>query len=76
MVEPLAARVTARVPIPTIGIGASPECGGQIEAAVKAYAEEVRDRLFRAKRKSIGSPQQHGSQIDGNLQSINPEVQK
>lgn len=30
MVEPLAARITAQVPIPTIGIGASPACDGQI----------------------------------------------
>lgn len=30
MVEPLAARITALVPIPTIGIGASPACDGQI----------------------------------------------
>jgi 3-methyl-2-oxobutanoate hydroxymethyltransferase len=71
--EPLAARITARVPIPTIGIGASAACDGQIlvledmlglsprvpkfvkrygelgpsiEAAVGAYAEEVRARAF------------------------------
>ncbi len=30
MVEPLAARITRQVPIPTIGIGASAECDGQI----------------------------------------------
>ncbi|MDZ4843053.1 MAG: 3-methyl-2-oxobutanoate hydroxymethyltransferase [Hyphomicrobium aestuarii] len=30
MAEPLAARITAAVPIPTIGIGASPSCDGQI----------------------------------------------
>jgi len=73
MVEPLAAKITRQVDIPTIGIGASAECdgqilvledmlglnpappkfvkvygnlGGQIEAAVKAYAEEVKDRSF------------------------------
>jgi 3-methyl-2-oxobutanoate hydroxymethyltransferase len=28
--EPLAARITQQVPIPTIGIGASPDCDGQI----------------------------------------------
>lgn len=73
MVEPLAAQITKEVAIPTIGIGASAECdgqilvledmlglnptppkfvkvfgnlGGQIEAAVKAYADEVKDRSF------------------------------
>jgi len=30
MVEPLAARISGEVPIPTIGIGASAECDGQI----------------------------------------------
>ncbi|MDJ1007634.1 MAG: 3-methyl-2-oxobutanoate hydroxymethyltransferase [Paracoccaceae bacterium] len=30
MVEPLAAKITKEVPIPTIGIGASAECDGQI----------------------------------------------
>lgn len=30
MVEPLAAKITAQVPIPTIGIGASVQCDGQI----------------------------------------------
>jgi len=30
MAEPLAARITRQVPIPTIGIGASAECDGQI----------------------------------------------
>ena len=30
MAEPLAARITKAVPIPTIGIGASVECDGQI----------------------------------------------
>ena len=28
--EPLAAKITAEIPIPTIGIGASPACDGQI----------------------------------------------
>jgi 3-methyl-2-oxobutanoate hydroxymethyltransferase len=73
MAEPLAARITQAIPIPTIGIGASPTCDGQvlvledmlglnpnppkfvrqyaqlgpaIEAAVKAYAEDVRERRF------------------------------
>lgn len=30
MVEPLAARITKQIDIPTIGIGASPDCDGQI----------------------------------------------
>ena len=30
MVEPLARRISALVPVPTIGIGASPQCDGQI----------------------------------------------
>ena len=30
MVEPLAAKITKQIPIPTIGIGASPDCDGQI----------------------------------------------
>jgi 3-methyl-2-oxobutanoate hydroxymethyltransferase len=73
MAEPLAAKITREIAIPTIGIGASAECdgqilvledmlglnpnppkfvrqyaqmGGQIEAAVKAYAKDVRDRAF------------------------------
>ena len=73
MVEPLAAGITKEVRIPTIGIGASAECdgqilvledmlglnpkppkfvktygdlGNQIEAAVKAYADDVKARAF------------------------------
>jgi len=71
--EPLAAQITREIAIPTIGIGASPSCDGQvlvledmlglspwvpkfvkrytslgpsIEAAVSAYAAEVRSRAF------------------------------
>src|SRR5690348_8121247 len=73
LAELLAARITKQIPIPTIGIGASAECDGQIlvledmlglsprvpkfvkeyaqigagiEAAVKAFAIEVRTRAF------------------------------
>jgi 3-methyl-2-oxobutanoate hydroxymethyltransferase len=73
MAEPLAAKITKEIAIPTIGIGASAACDGQvlvmedmlglnpnppkfvreyaslgpaIEAAVKAYAQDVRDRAF------------------------------
>jgi 3-methyl-2-oxobutanoate hydroxymethyltransferase len=73
MAEPLAAKITADIAIPTIGIGASSACDGQIlvmedmlglnpsppkfvreyahlgpaiEAAVKAYASDVRSRSF------------------------------
>ena len=71
--EPLVRHITAQVPIPTVGIGASVACDGQIlvledmlglsprvpkfvkrygelglhiEAAIAAYAKEVRDRTF------------------------------
>lgn len=41
-VEPLARRITAEIPIPTIGIGASPACDGQIlvlEDAVGLFSD-------------------------------------
>lgn len=73
VVEPLAREITALVAVPTIGIGASPACDGQIlvledmlglsprvpkfvkrygslaaeiEASVRAYADDVRARAF------------------------------
>ncbi|HEX2761292.1 MAG TPA: 3-methyl-2-oxobutanoate hydroxymethyltransferase [Rhizomicrobium sp.] len=73
MAEPLAAKITREISTPTIGIGASAECDGQIlvmedmlglnpnppkfvrqyahlgpeiEAAVKTYATDVRERRF------------------------------
>jgi 3-methyl-2-oxobutanoate hydroxymethyltransferase len=76
MAEPLAAKITREIAIPTISIGASAECDGQIlvmedmlglnpsppkfvrqyaqmgpgiEAAVKAYAADVRARAFPGK---------------------------
>lgn len=75
MAEPLAVRITGQIDIPTIGIGASASCDGQIlvledmlglsarvpkfvkefgqvgaaiEAAIKAYAQEVSTRKFPA----------------------------
>lgn len=82
--ELLAARITKQVPIPTIGIGASAKCDGQIlvledmlglsprvpkfvkkfaqlgpaiEDAVKAYANEVRDRSFPAEEHTYAMKQ-------------------
>jgi 3-methyl-2-oxobutanoate hydroxymethyltransferase len=76
MAEPLASKITRAIPIPTIGIGASSDCDGQvlvledmlglnphpprfvreyahlgpdIEAAVKAYAADVKSRAFPGK---------------------------
>lgn len=74
--EPLGRRITEEIAIPTIGIGASPACdgqvlvlddmlglfedfkpsfvrryaelGGTVDAAVEAYAKEVRSRAFPA----------------------------
>ena len=73
VVEPLARDITEAIAVPTIGIGASPACdgqilvledmlglspwtpkfvkrfgnlAGQIEEAVRAYADEVRARSF------------------------------
>jgi 3-methyl-2-oxobutanoate hydroxymethyltransferase len=79
--EPLAERITNAISIPTIGIGASAACDGQIlvledmlglsprvpkfvkrfadigpliEAAVEAYADEVRRRAFPAAEHTYG----------------------
>ncbi|MBZ9799137.1 3-methyl-2-oxobutanoate hydroxymethyltransferase [Mesorhizobium sp. ES1-4] len=80
--EPLARRITNEVAVPTIGIGASPGCDGQIlvvddmlglfgdfrpkfvkryaelgqtaEAAIAAYAQDVRERRFPAAEHVFG----------------------
>jgi 3-methyl-2-oxobutanoate hydroxymethyltransferase len=80
--EPLARRITQEISIPTIGIGASPACDGQIlvvddmlglfgefrpkfvkryaelgdaaSSAIKAYAQEVRERRFPAAEHVFG----------------------
>jgi 3-methyl-2-oxobutanoate hydroxymethyltransferase len=76
----LASEITTKLSIPTIGIGAGPECDGQIQVwhdvlgftpetyrhvkryaelgaaaveALRAYAEEVRDRRFPTKENSF-----------------------
>ncbi len=81
MAELLAARITKQIPIPTIGIGASVDCDGQIlvledmlglsprvpkfvkefgqlgeaiENAVRAYADEVKNRKFPAREHVYG----------------------
>jgi len=87
--ELLAARITRQIDIPTIGIGASAECDGQIlvledmlglsprvpefvkcyadladgiAGAVKAYAEEVRERKFPGRQHVYGMKTQR---VDG-----------
>jgi len=83
-VEALAREITEAIPVPTIGIGASPACdgqilvtedtlglfsdftpkfvkryaelGGEVEAAAKAYAEDVQERRFPELDHCFGVP--------------------
>jgi 3-methyl-2-oxobutanoate hydroxymethyltransferase len=86
--EPLARDITGRIEAPTIGIGASAGCDGQIlvvddmiglftefrpkfvhryaevaqtiEAAISAYASDVRARRFPAPEHVFGKPRSGG----------------
>src|ERR1041384_1707308 len=42
--EPLARKITEEVPVPTIGIGASPACDGQIRSEERRVGKECRSR--------------------------------
>jgi 3-methyl-2-oxobutanoate hydroxymethyltransferase len=68
MAEPLAARITAQVAIPTIGIGASPACDGQI-----LVMEDMLGLSSRVPRfvKEFGRV---GAVIDGAIASYAEEV--
>ena len=84
VIEPVGREITGSVPVPTIGIGASPSCDGQVlvtedmaglfaeftprfvrryaelgealDAAVAAYAEDVRARRFPGPEHCFGVP--------------------
>ncbi len=86
-VEPVARAVSQELAVPTIGIGASPACDGQVlvvddilglfgtftprfvkryadladqvEAAARAYADEVRARAFPTAEHCFGAPKRH-----------------
>jgi 3-methyl-2-oxobutanoate hydroxymethyltransferase len=68
MAEPLAARITASCPIPTIGIGASPACDGQILV--------MEDMLGLSQRvpKFVKEFGRVGAVIDGAIASYAAEV--
>jgi 3-methyl-2-oxobutanoate hydroxymethyltransferase len=68
MAEPLAARITAAVPIPTIGIGASPACDGQILVMEDMLGLSTRVPKFV---KEFGRV---GAMIDGAIASYAAEV--
>jgi 3-methyl-2-oxobutanoate hydroxymethyltransferase len=68
MAEPLAARITAQIAIPTIGIGASPACDGQILV--------MEDMLGLSERvpKFVKEFGRIGAMIDGAISSYASEV--
>jgi 3-methyl-2-oxobutanoate hydroxymethyltransferase len=68
MAEPLAARITAAVPIPTIGIGASPACDGQILVMEDMLGLSTRVPKFVKEFGRVGAV------IDGAIASYAAEV--
>jgi 3-methyl-2-oxobutanoate hydroxymethyltransferase len=96
MSAPLAARITDTIHIPTIGIGASSNCDGQIlvmedmlglsprvpkfvkkfgavataiEDAIKAYADDVRDRRFPSDEHSYAMKEEASGQLSAPTQA-------
>jgi 3-methyl-2-oxobutanoate hydroxymethyltransferase len=68
MAEPLAARITATCPIPTIGIGASPACDGQILVMEDMLGLSTRVPRFVKEFGRVGAV------IDGAIASYASEV--
>ncbi|MBA2384100.1 MAG: 3-methyl-2-oxobutanoate hydroxymethyltransferase [Actinobacteria bacterium] len=95
---PVAARITAGLSVPTIGIGAGPACDGQvlvwhdllglydgnsprfvkqyadlsteIERAVGAYVDEVRERRFPEERHTYSMPEEELTLFEEALQDL------
>jgi 3-methyl-2-oxobutanoate hydroxymethyltransferase len=97
MAAPLAARITDTINVPTIGIGASSNCDGQIlvmedmlglsprvpkfvkkfgavataiEDAIKAYADDVRDRRFPAEEHTYAMKEEATGQLSATPQAM------
>ena len=68
MAEPLAARITAAVPVPTIGIGASPACDGQILVMEDMLGLSPRVPKFVKQFGSLGAA------IEGAIKAYSEEV--
>src|SRR5690606_15585019 len=68
LAEPLAARITAAIPIPTIGIGASPACDGQILVLEDMLGLSDRVPKFVKKYGSLGAA------IEGAIKAYSEEV--